>query len=219
MAHSGLLNGGNPAAGGSAAVASEASAYYFANQYNDGKTAINPETGKDDVTKVSKVPNDNIVGESSLDNIDFSGGKPTLPNDSYAPDITNQRSAEFYAQYGDNPTRGTLSNIEARQWYVDQEKRIPDLIDKTLSLEDQAKQSFDLRNSFRTDARTLMQDRITADRLFSEETNITWEQLVNKTSTKLSQQGITPSSDKIYQEIIKSSQRSRSSVNKALGVK
>ncbi len=48
MAHPGLLNGGNPAAGGSAAVASEASAYYFANQYNDGKTAINPETGKFD---------------------------------------------------------------------------------------------------------------------------------------------------------------------------
>lgn len=48
---------------------------------------------------------------------------------------------------------------------------------------------------------------------------MTWKQLVNKTSTKLSQQGITPSSDIIYQEIIKSSQRSRSSVNKALGVK
>ncbi|KQG94627.1 hypothetical protein APC57_10570 [Acinetobacter baumannii] len=33
------LNGGNPAAGGSTAVASEAAADYFANQYNDGKTA------------------------------------------------------------------------------------------------------------------------------------------------------------------------------------
>ena len=42
------LNGGNPAAGGSAAVASEAAADYFANQYNDGKTAINPETGEFD---------------------------------------------------------------------------------------------------------------------------------------------------------------------------
>jgi len=42
------LNGGNPAAGGSAAVASEAAADYFANQYNDGKTAINLETGKFD---------------------------------------------------------------------------------------------------------------------------------------------------------------------------
>ncbi|WP_353803097.1 hemagglutinin repeat-containing protein [Acinetobacter baumannii] len=42
------LNGGNPAAGGSAAVASEAAADYFANQYNDGKTAINPNTGEFD---------------------------------------------------------------------------------------------------------------------------------------------------------------------------
>jgi len=42
------LNGGNPAAGGGAAVASEAAADYFANQYNDGNTAINPETGKFD---------------------------------------------------------------------------------------------------------------------------------------------------------------------------
>ncbi|HEE5794918.1 TPA: hypothetical protein ACGDVI_002736 [Acinetobacter baumannii] len=33
------LNGGNPAAGGSTTVASEAAADYFANQYNDGKTA------------------------------------------------------------------------------------------------------------------------------------------------------------------------------------
>lgn len=42
------LNGGNPAAGGSAAVASEAAADYFANQYNDGKTAINPDTDEFD---------------------------------------------------------------------------------------------------------------------------------------------------------------------------
>ncbi|WP_373357803.1 hemagglutinin repeat-containing protein [Acinetobacter lactucae] len=42
------LNGGNPAAGGGAAIASEAAADYLANQYNDGNTAINPETGKFD---------------------------------------------------------------------------------------------------------------------------------------------------------------------------
>ena len=42
------VNGGNPAAGGSAAVASEAAATYFANKYNDGKTAINPSTGEFD---------------------------------------------------------------------------------------------------------------------------------------------------------------------------
>ena len=41
-------NNGNPTAGGSAAVASEAAATYFANKYNDGKTAINPSTGEFD---------------------------------------------------------------------------------------------------------------------------------------------------------------------------
>lgn len=39
-----FVNGGNPAAGGSAAVASEAAADYLAGRYNDGKTAINPKT-------------------------------------------------------------------------------------------------------------------------------------------------------------------------------
>ena len=42
------VNGGNPTAGGSAAVASEAAADYLAGRYNDGKTAINPKTGKFD---------------------------------------------------------------------------------------------------------------------------------------------------------------------------
>ncbi|MEG2263672.1 MAG: VENN motif pre-toxin domain-containing protein [Acinetobacter sp.] len=42
------VNGGNPAAGGTAAVASEAAANYFAKQYDDGKTAINPKTGEFD---------------------------------------------------------------------------------------------------------------------------------------------------------------------------
>lgn len=37
---------------------------------------------------------------------DFSGGKPILTNDSFSPDIVNQRSAEFYKLYGDNPSRG-----------------------------------------------------------------------------------------------------------------
>lgn len=40
------INGGDPTAGGSAAVASEAAATYFTNQYDDGKTAIDPLTGE-----------------------------------------------------------------------------------------------------------------------------------------------------------------------------
>lgn len=42
------VNGANPAVGGSAAVAAEYAADYFSQKYNDGKTAINPETGQFD---------------------------------------------------------------------------------------------------------------------------------------------------------------------------
>ena len=40
------VNGGNFAAGGSAAVAAEKAAEYLAQRYNDGKTAIDPQTGE-----------------------------------------------------------------------------------------------------------------------------------------------------------------------------
>nr|WP_228198633.1 polymorphic toxin-type HINT domain-containing protein [Acinetobacter baylyi] len=48
------VNNGNPAAGGSAAVASEAAAGYLAERYNDGKTAINPKTGQFDPNLLSE---------------------------------------------------------------------------------------------------------------------------------------------------------------------
>ncbi len=40
------INGGNFAAGGSAAVAAEKAAEHLAQRYNDGKTAIDPQTGE-----------------------------------------------------------------------------------------------------------------------------------------------------------------------------
>lgn len=111
-----------------------------------------------------------------------------------------------------NPSPGTLSNVEARKWYLEQEKRIPTLIDKSLPLQDQAKQAFDLRNGFRTKARDLMADRELAEKLMKEEPNLTWEAVVQKAINK----GF--SGDEIYQSIIDSSQRSRTSVNKKLGL-
>ena len=48
----------------------------------------------------------------------------------------------------------SLSNVEARKWYLEQEAKIPNMIDKSLSLEEQAKQAFNLRNKFRTQAST-----------------------------------------------------------------
>ncbi|MCM1192394.1 MAG: DUF4157 domain-containing protein [Lachnospiraceae bacterium] len=110
------------------------------------------------------------------------------------------------------PAPGTLSNVEAREWYLEQERRIPDRIDRSRPLEEQARQAFELRNQYRTRARELMADRELADRLNATEPNLTWEQLVQKQRDK----GLE--GDAIYEAIIASAQRSRVSVNQALGI-
>ena len=108
---------------------------------------------------------------------------------------------------------GTLSNVDARKWYLESEAKIPSMIDKNLPLEQQAKQAFDLRNQFRAQARELMSDRELAESLYKTDPNLTWEQAVQKQVNK----GL--SGDDIYKAIIESSQRSRTSVNESLGLK
>ena len=107
---------------------------------------------------------------------------------------------------------GTMSNYEARKWYLEQEKKIPLVINSKSSLKVQAQQAFSLRNKFRTEARLLMKDRDLANFLNSTEENLTWEKVVEKQVER----GFA--GDDIYREIIKGAQKSRGSVNKMLGV-
>ena len=107
---------------------------------------------------------------------------------------------------------GTLSNVDARKWYLEQEAKIPDLIDDSLPLDQQARQAFELRNQYRKQARELMSDRQLAESLYATDPNLTWEQIVQKQIDK----GL--SRDDIYKAIIESSQRSRTSVNQSLGL-
>ena len=53
----------------------------------------------------------------------------------------------------DNIPKGTLSNTEARQWYLLQEKKIAEQIDRSLPIQKQAEQAFNLRNQYRTGAK------------------------------------------------------------------
>ncbi len=110
------------------------------------------------------------------------------------------------------PTLESLSDVEARKWYIEQESKIPDLIDKNLTLEQQARQASELRNQFRTEARELMSDRTLAESLYKTDPNMTWEQIVNKYTNK----GF--SGDSLWQEIINASTRSRTKVNQSLGI-
>jgi hypothetical protein len=110
------------------------------------------------------------------------------------------------------PKPASLSDTETRRWYLDAEAKITDLIDGTKPLEQQAKQAFELRNQFRTQARAAMSNRTAAQSLEITDSNRTWEQIVEKYTAK----GFT--GDALYQEIIKASTRSRTSINKSLGI-
>ncbi|WZX99219.1 T7SS effector LXG polymorphic toxin [Bacillus sp. FSL W7-1360] len=112
------------------------------------------------------------------------------------------------------PQNGTLSALESRKWYLDQEKAIPSRIDPNAPLEQQARQSFALRNSARTKARDLMEDRELAKKITAENPNLTWEQVLSKAKNNLIDQGNKNFTlEDVFTEIIGSSQRSRKSVN------
>jgi hypothetical protein len=112
----------------------------------------------------------------------------------------------------DFPKSGTLSNVDARKWYLSKETQIKELVDTSLPLERQAKQAFNLRNYFRTRTRELMADRAMAKELMSTNPNLTWDEVLTKYKNK----GL--SGDDLWQGIIDASTRSRSSVNKSLGL-
>lgn len=52
---------------------------------------------------------------------------------------------------------------DARKWYLEQEAKIPNLIDDSIPLEQQARQAFELRNQYRRQARELMSDQQLAE--------------------------------------------------------
>ena len=154
----------------------------------------------------SKLENKGYVVGNIIGNI--AGYKLTSEGAFYKNNSTEASSNKFV-----KTQKYSLSNVEARKWYLEQEAKIPDMIDSSLSLEEQAKQAFNLRNKFRTEARELMADRATAESLYKTDPNWSWEKIIQKQVEK----GL--SGDDIYKEIIASSQRLRDAVNKSLGVK
>ena len=75
---------------------------------------------------------------------------------------------------------GKLENKEVRMWYKAHDGKIPDLIDRTQSLEQQARQACELRNNNRSNARELMEDQAYRRRLDKERPNRAFEYYYNK---------------------------------------
>ena len=91
--------------------------------------------------------------------------------------------------------------------------KIPDLIDQTKTLEHQARQAFELRKENIKTARSMMLDRKEAEHLTLHEPVGTFEDLVKYKKEKY---GLT--GDKLFLDIIRSSQTTRKSINKSLGL-
>lgn len=94
---------------------------------------------------------------------------------------------------------GKLGNKEVRLWYKAHDENIPNLIDKSKTLEQQARQACNLRNNYKFQARELMKDKIARKYLDENEPFKTFEDLVEHKKLKLK------SYDDIYKDIIRSS--------------
>lgn len=103
---------------------------------------------------------------------------------------------------------GSLSDKVTRQWYVLYDKKIPDMIDRNQSIEDQARQAHALRNQFRTNARDLMLNQDERKWLDKSHPNLTFEEQVDK---KMSDKGMTR--DEAIQNILKTASKSNKKVN------
>ncbi len=109
--------------------------------------------------------------------------------------------------------KGKLSDRDARRWYLQQTERIPDMIDKTIPLEGQAKQAFELRNKFKIQTRDLMKNQEMREQLDTDEKLVTFEELLED---KMARKKMTR--EQALKDIIKSASKTRKSVNKYLGL-
>jgi filamentous hemagglutinin len=106
-----------------------------------------------------------------------------------------------------------LSNREVRIWYKAQDEKIPEMIDRSLPLEEQARQACELRNMNRTRARNLMTDQEERRQLDITDPNKSFEELLKH---KMKDKGL--SYDDAIADILRTSTKTRKSVNKMLGL-
>ena len=109
--------------------------------------------------------------------------------------------------------KGKLSNVDVRKWYIAHDKKIPDMIDKTKPIEEQARQACELRNKFRTQARDLMADQQARRELDKTDPNKTFEELVD---SKMKRKNMTY--NEAVEDILTTASKTRKSVNKKLGL-
>ena len=109
--------------------------------------------------------------------------------------------------------KGKLSDRETRIWYKNQDSKIPNMIDHSLSIEEQARQACDLRNKFRTQARDMMSNQELRKQLDKTDPNKSFDELVEH---KVNDKNL--SKEEAIKDIIKTASKTRKSVDTKFGL-
>ena len=112
---------------------------------------------------------------------------------------------------------GKLGNKEARLWYKAHDENIPNLIDKTQTLEQQARQACTLRNTNRTNTRDLMKDQKLRKELDMKYPNLPYEFYYKKYKTD-KETGKIYSDDEVNKKIIEKSTTTNKKADEKTGV-
>lgn len=112
-----------------------------------------------------------------------------------------------------NGLKRSLGNKEVRLWYKAHDEKIPEIIDKSKPLKEQAMQAFQLRNEHRVQARELMRDIKAREELDRIHKNPTFEEIMEHKKKKY---GLTD--EEAYEDIIRSSATTNKKYDKIAGV-
>lgn len=104
-------------------------------------------------------------------------------------------------------------NQHVREWYVANVSDIPNQIDRSKPLIDQARQAYALRTQYKHAARAAMADTETAKLLDEERPALTFEELLDR---KMRFKGMTK--DEAIKDILKTASKTNDNVNKEFGL-
>lgn len=155
-----------------------------------------------------------ILGEEMPDSLDKFQKMKYNKNEKWEDLKSKKQQALNKMDFSDmERLKGKLGNKEVRQWYKAHDEKIPDLLDKTLSLEKRARQACELRNQYRTQARELMKDQTARKELDMKHKNPTFDELLEYKRKKY---GLSES--EAYEDIIRSSTTTNKKYDKIAGI-
>lgn len=109
--------------------------------------------------------------------------------------------------------KGKLDNYHTRRWYKTHNDNIPNLIDKSQPMEQQAQQAHALRNKYKWQARELMEDQEQRKELDDKYPLETFEETVKR---KMDSKNITR--EQTIEDIVTTAPKTNKKINKSFGL-